>query len=99
MPNYAHSPFLRFSPHAKRRQCQHGIADPAIEAALLWGDAIQQRRGRVAWFLGRRAVARAGRHGVDLRAYLHTAVITSQDEVLVTVVRTASTTRLRRVGR
>ena len=72
---------------AKRRQQQLGISNQAILATLSWGHQVRQMGGRVAYHLGRRPVAHAERHGVNLKHHQNTAVIVSPDGTIVTVFR------------
>lgn len=91
------SPFHQASSsHALRRMQQRGISAAHVAAALQWGKVYRQREGRLAYFLGDRQVVHAFNvAGVDLTAYENTAVVVARDQTLVTVVRTATTRKLR----
>ena len=87
---------LSYTDHARVRKAQRAVSDEAIEAVLLYGKPWHQRKGRVALHLGRKQVEAARKQGVDLRSYENTAVVVADGRVVVTVIRTADTKRLRR---
>ncbi|NOY92824.1 MAG: DUF4258 domain-containing protein [Deltaproteobacteria bacterium] len=90
---------LQLSHHARRRLQQRGISHAAIRATLDWGTLVLQRRGRCAYYLGKRAVASGARVGVDIRAYKGTAVLVATSGLVITVLRCANPRRLRKPKR
>lgn len=86
----------RDSAHALRRCAQRSIDDADIAAALRWSRPIHQPEGRVVYHLGRDAVLRAARHGVDATPHENTAVVLGPDGGLVTVVRSPDRRRFQR---
>ena len=67
----------------------------AVQAVLDWGLAYPRPARHAVYFLGRRQVNTAARLGVDLRRFENTAIVFSQDGVVVTAIRTRSTRRFR----
>ncbi len=70
--------------HAQYRCAQRGISTEAIAAAVDWGMTRDVGDGCVAYFLGRRALARAARVGVSLDELHGTTAILSPENRLVT---------------
>ena len=89
---------LRWSDHADRRSQQRGVRGAHVDAALSWGRCYHQRRGRCAYYVGRREVAQASGEGADIRAFEGTAVVVAGDGEVVTVIKVANPRRLRRAA-
>jgi TPR repeat protein len=81
--------------HAARRMHQHGIRRNAVQAALWYGEAVEQN-GATAFFLGRRHLP-AGLRPAQAARLEGTTVVLSRDDRIVTVFRNAA--GLRRVMR
>ncbi len=92
------APCLPLTRHARQRMAQRAISCTAIEAALAWGTEYHQRGCRTAYFLGKRAVARARQAGIQLRGFMNTAVVVAADGAVITTIRTTNARRLRTGG-
>lgn len=95
----AHKSTVHLSHHARRRQQQRGVSSHHIDAALRWGHHYQQGRGREVYFLGSRHAELARRHGEDVERFVGTAVVVGADGGIITVIRTASPSRIRKGAR
>ena len=84
------------SVHANRRCQQRAIPSESLRAALDWGDVFYVRERRMAFFLGRRATARAARRGICVEPYTNTLVIVGDDGTVITAIRT---TRCNHLGK
>jgi hypothetical protein len=74
------------SPHAQQRSHERRITAEAIELALEYGEMHHAKGGMKAYFMSRRAIARAHRKwNIDLTKYMDVAVIASPDHHVVTV--------------
>lgn len=89
---------LRWSDHGSRRRQQRGVRRGHIDAALSWGRCFHQRRGRCAYYVGRREVADARAEAVDIRPFEGTALVVSSDGEVVTVIKVTNPRRLRRAA-
>ena len=70
--------------HGNLRCAQRGISPTAINAAVDWGLKRKVGDGCTAYFVGRRSVARAARHGVSLKRHLGVTVIVEGGRRIVT---------------
>lgn len=86
----------QLTPHAQRRAQQRAASLDAINAAIDYGMTYRQF-GRTVYFLGRRSVVNATRQGVDLRCFEGLAVVLADDGVVITVIRTSGTRKLRQI--
>lgn len=86
------------TPHALRRAQQRAACIDAIDAAIDYGTCYRQK-GRIAYFLGRRAVEDAAKRGIDLGSFEGLAVIVAEDGAIVTVIKTTETKKLRSIRR
>lgn len=90
---------LTFTHHARLRCAQRAVTHEAVHATLDWGLVYLLRGGRSVFFLGRRQVQSALHAGVDFREFENTAVVVAEDGVIITAIRTRSTTRFRQYRR
>ena len=69
--------------HAARRMSQRGLTAKTIALVMQWGREINER---AAWhiFLGKKEVAQAARHGVDLRKAQGTHLFCDNEGRLIT---------------
>ena len=79
---------LFWSTHAQSRRRQRAIPAAAVLAALDWGDAYHLGKGKMAFYLGRRATRRAAEQGVDVGRSINTLVVIGDGETVVTAYRT-----------
>ncbi len=87
---------MTWSKHAKRRSQQRAINDDAVDAALAWGAVIRQPGGSRVFHLGKREVREARKAGLRLERFAGTAVVLSEDDRVITVIRTHDRRRLSR---
>ncbi len=80
--------------HATMRSHARSIPHRQINLALDWGREVNVR-GAWIYAIGRREVARARRHGVDLRSAEGVHVVCSSDGAVITVYRNRSLKGLR----
>ena len=88
---------LPLTTHARLRMDGRRIPEAAVAAVLEHGRAVWAR-GALIHAVGRREVARAARHGVDLRPCEGVQVVCSPDGGVVTVYRNHDFRPLRRAS-
>ena len=88
---------MQLSHHAKKRACQRSIKTTHIEYTLSWGTIIRQKKGRLAYHMGKKDwnLARKEGHLIP-ESVIGVIVIVAKDDVLVTVARSESRIRLKR---
>ena len=88
---------LQLTHHARLRMEGRRIPEAGVSAVLEHGRAIWAR-GALIHAVGRREVARAARHGVDLRPWEGVQVVCAPDGHVVTVYRNHDFRPLRRAS-
>lgn len=86
----------RLTEHARQRMSHRGISLEALSAAVHFGQVSSMRGGAEIFLVGRKEVARARSHGVDLSPYEGVQVVCSVRGHVLTAYRAR---RRRRQGR
>lgn len=76
---------LRMSAHGRHRAKNRAFRPDVINAILNYGRHLFAGSGCLAFFLGRKEVRRARRHGIRLDQFANRAIVLSPDFVVVTV--------------
>ncbi len=69
----------RLTAHAWQRMSARGVAPAEVDAALAWGRLGHEPGHATSFFLGRREVEQAGRHGEDLTHLEGLVVLVADD--------------------
>ena len=89
---------LAFTDHATRRSRTRNVPTNVVPIVMAYGQSWRQADGRVAYFVGKRQVAQAAAHQLDLTHALHVAVVVSGDGAVLTVLRTDDPKRIKRIA-
>jgi len=81
---------VQYSKHAIKRQQQRSISEDAVEIAIEWGESVRMHGQARLFYLGKRAVQRAWKRGLDFTEYLNTAVVISDDGIVRTAYKTTN---------
>ena len=88
---------MKQSHHAIKRACLRSIKTIHIEYTLSWGTIIRQKRGRLAYHMGKKDWSLARKAGFLIpESVIGVIVIVAKDDVIVTVARSTSRIRLKR---